>query len=54
MRREYFKFMKTHSLKSARALMSYYGWLVNSNSYILYKKYYGKINIMKGVIANAY
>lgn len=35
------------------ALMSYYGWLIHSDSYILYKKYYKNINLMKGVIANA-
>ncbi len=53
MRKQHFKFEKTRSLKSARALMSYYGWLINSDSYILYLKYYAKINLMKGVIANA-
>lgn len=53
MRREYFKFEKRQSLKSAHALMSYYGWLKHSNSYILYIKYYKKINLMKGVIRNA-
>lgn len=54
MRRQFFKFEKTHSLHASRALMSYYGWIINSDSYVLYKKYYGKMNIMKGVIANAH
>lgn len=53
MRRQYFKFEKKPTLKLAQAMMSYYGWLKNSDSYILYKKYYQKINLMKGVITNA-
>lgn len=53
MLRQYVKFIKTRSLHSARSLMSYYGWILHSDSYILYKKYYGKINVMKEVIANA-
>ncbi|MCK9235907.1 MAG: RNA-directed DNA polymerase [Acholeplasmataceae bacterium] len=50
MRRQYFKFQKSHSLKSAQALMSYYGWLKNSDSYILFRKYFYNIKQMKGVI----
>lgn len=54
MRRQSFKFRKTRSVRSARALMSYFGWLKHSNSYILYLKYYAdEIHLMKGVIANA-
>lgn len=53
MRRQHYKFNKKPTLQSAQALMSYYGWLIHSDSYILYIKYYANINKMKGVIANA-
>lgn len=39
--------------RAARAMMSYFGWLKHSDSYKLYEKYYVKIKLMKGVIANA-
>jgi hypothetical protein len=47
MRRRYFSFFKNPSKRKAASLMSYYGWLKCTDSYILFKKYFSKINIIK-------
>lgn len=40
MRRTWFRFNKSHTQKKARRMLSYYGWVKHSNSYVLYKKYF--------------
>lgn len=42
------------NFKNASAIMSYFGWLKHSNSYMLFKKYFKDINYkkLKGVIRN--
>lgn len=40
MRRTWYRFNKTHTQKKARRMLSYYGWVKHSNSYVLYKKYF--------------
>lgn len=42
MRHKYYSFQKRSTRHNAAALMSYYGWVVNSDSYTLYKMYYKK------------
>ena len=48
MRRNYFKFNRNHTQKRARAMLSYYGWVRHTNSYILYKKYFN-LKLLKEV-----
>lgn len=40
MRRAWYRFNKSHTQKKARRMLSYYGWVKHSNSYVLYKKYF--------------
>lgn len=40
MRRTWYRFNKSHTQKKARRMLSYYGWVKHSNSYVLYKKYF--------------
>lgn len=40
MRRTWYRFNKSHTQKRARRMLSYYGWVKHSNSYVLYKKYF--------------
>lgn len=47
MRRAYFKFNKTKSQSKARSLISYYGWVKHTDSYILYKKYFNNLKQIK-------
>jgi hypothetical protein len=51
MRHKYYSFQKRPTMHNAAALMSYYGWVVNSDSYILYKMYYQKyMKLYKGAL----
>jgi len=43
MRTKYFSFQKNANRHNAAALTSYYGWVVNTDSYVLYIKYYKNI-----------
>lgn len=40
MRKKYYSFKKKQNRHNAASLMSYYGWLLHSDSYILFNKYY--------------
>jgi len=40
MRRKCFKFNKNPTKHNAQSMLSYYGWVKHTDSYILYKKYF--------------
>jgi len=48
MRKHYYKFTKKHTQKQARSMLSYYGWVKHTNSYVLYKKYFN-LKLLKEV-----
>ena len=55
MRHKYYSFQKRPTMHNAAALMSYYGWVVNSDSYILYDLYYKKyMKLYKGALKSCY
>ena len=50
MRKRYLRFEKQPTKHLACSMMSYLGWLMHSDSYILYKKYFKNIKLMKEFI----
>ena len=52
-RRKALRFDKNSTLKGAYSLMSYHGWYVNSDSYVLKRKYFSNIiKKIKEIIKN--
>jgi len=49
MRRKYFKFNKNPTTHNAQSMLSYYGWVKHTDSYILYKKYFN-LKLLKGAL----
>ena len=49
MRRKCFKFNKNPTKHNAQSMLSYYGWVKHTNSYILYKKYFN-LKKLKGAL----
>jgi len=48
MRKANFRFNKKHNRHNAQSMLSYYGWVKHTNSYILYKKYFN-LKLLKEV-----
>jgi len=49
MRKKYFRFNKEHTKHNAQSMLSYYGWVKHTNSYVLYKKYFN-LKLLKGAL----
>jgi hypothetical protein len=48
MRAKYYSFLKRPNRHNAASLMSYYGWVKHTNSYILFNKYFkDKLKMIK-------
>lgn len=50
MRKKFYKFKKHKSKHNAAGMISYLGWLKHSDSFVLYKKYYNQLKLMKKII----